>query len=337
MKKQFKKLTAVLLTAVMLLGMFTTMPVSVFAADVDDNSVGASFISSDGNYEYVKYDDGTIGITGYHGHYYDETRDPIDKGYLSIPDSIDGYEVTRIIDCAFMSSRFISISIPDTVTYVGGYAFNSCDNISVGRNLKSIGSFAFAGCKNLSINLSEDLQFLGEYAFAYSTLCDSYIYIPGTLEEIPEGLFKECKNLSYVKIGEGVKTIESDAFSGIEDLTVRIPDSVTDITGAMYCGTIECNAGSAAYKLASACRSRYVILNPILGDVDIDGEVNIKDATRLQMVLTFGDEVWYKGRYLCYSYSNMWNFSSVADVNRDRTINIQDATLIQKNIAKYDN
>ncbi len=55
----------------------------------------------------------------------------------------------------------------------------------------------------------------------------------------------------------------------------------------------------------------------LLGDVDLNGEVNVKDATLIQKhvaeILALNEEQ-----------------ASVADVNKDQTVNVKDATLIQK-------
>lgn len=74
----------------------------------------------------------------------------------------------------------------------------------------------------------------------------------------------------------------------------------------------------------------------IIGDVDEDGKLSIKDATLIQKKLAGIVEVYdsisliYREEYntsFCYSY---------ADFNRDIKVNIKDATAIQKCLAKIE-
>lgn len=58
----------------------------------------------------------------------------------------------------------------------------------------------------------------------------------------------------------------------------------------------------------------------ILGDCDLDGDVNVKDATKIQLALANFDTIPYYSR---------------ADVNNDFSINIKDATMIQLYCANF--
>lgn len=61
-----------------------------------------------------------------------------------------------------------------------------------------------------------------------------------------------------------------------------------------------------------------------MGDVDLDGKVNISDATLIQ-------------KYLVDLVPLSDNALSLADFNKDNYINIGDVTLIQKYIAASGN
>lgn len=61
----------------------------------------------------------------------------------------------------------------------------------------------------------------------------------------------------------------------------------------------------------------------VLGDVNLDGKINIKDATAIQKHIAYLDELDEVG-------------IKAADFNEDSKINIKDATAIQKFIAKLD-
>ena len=90
----------------------------------------------------------------------------------------DDYTVTAIADAssntsgAFYSARTTlrNVSIPDTVTSIGDYAFASCSNLTTYNNptrLNRIGEAAFMSCINLtSITIPSSVTSLGEVAFA---------------------------------------------------------------------------------------------------------------------------------------------------------------------------
>lgn len=303
---------------------------------------GITFIPLDVKpFDYVVLSDGSIEITKcnfnrddyneYYGDYFDSRN-----GTLTIPGKIDGYRVTSIGSNVFSYSDFDKIYVPSSVTKVGNSAFSNCKSVTLYGSLTYIGSSAFSRCGSFSFpSFSKNLKYIGSYAFAETGITN--MNIPGTLNEIPEGLFYGCSYLTEVKIGEGVKSIGKNAFYGTDILTLNIPDSVTNIDGFLNVTYIGCNRGTATHKYAIDYKIKYTILDAIKGDVNLDGEVNIKDATRLQMMLTYGYDYGLYNENIHYSYSDMWNIDDVADLNGDIKINVEDVTLLQKNIAKYDN
>jgi hypothetical protein len=87
-----------------------------------------------------------------------------------IPATTNGYPVTGVGASSFAYTGVASVSIPDSVTFIGAGAFEGCfdlTNITVGSGLASIGDYAFDYCYSLpSINLPAGLTNLGEQAFA---------------------------------------------------------------------------------------------------------------------------------------------------------------------------
>lgn len=101
-------------------------------------------------------------------------------GKISIPETIDGYNITAIDEYAFYEAELTEIILPDTIETIGSGAFYNCsnlENISLPNSLISIESFAFAECINLKS-----------------------IDIPTSTQNIDNFAFINCLNLSYVKI-----------------------------------------------------------------------------------------------------------------------------------------
>ncbi|MBE6712289.1 MAG: hypothetical protein E7580_02080 [Ruminococcaceae bacterium] len=91
--------------------------------------------------------------------------------------------VTSIGEGAFFGSNISQISIPDSVTSVGDFAFSECSSaqsVSFGTGLKSVGDSAFAYCSNVKgVTIPLSVTSIGTDAFAgCSALTD--VWFEGT-------------------------------------------------------------------------------------------------------------------------------------------------------------
>lgn len=143
----------------------------------------------------------------------------------SIP---EGIEV--IADSAFSQRRNLShISIPDSVVYIGEFAFLGCfsleseiilqgirqvsrscfdgcsslKKVSIGSGVESVESGAFASCSMLSdVVITEGTKYIGTYAFDN---CNSLVSItlPKSIECIESSAFDRCNRIERVLIQQG--------------------------------------------------------------------------------------------------------------------------------------
>ena len=132
-----------------------------------------------------------------------------------------------------------SITIPDSVTSIGSYAFNGCESLSafhgkyvsadnrcliIGNQLKS---FAPAGLTAYTIPGS--VTSIGDGAFGGNTSLTS-ITIPDSVTSIGEGVFIYCTSLTSITIPDSVTSIGNSAFQYCTSLTsITIPDGVTKL------------------------------------------------------------------------------------------------------------
>lgn len=138
------------------------------------------------------------------------------------------------------------------------------------------------------------------------------------------------RDFYHINLPKTVTKIGYKAFYGTDGLLeLVVPDSVTYIDDDIgNVAVIICNKDSYAHKYSIEHNQKYELLNTISGDTNLDGKVDIKDATRLQMAISGALDNESE-------YTLMSNFNDVADLNKDGNADVSDVTLIQKMIAGY--
>ena len=187
---------------------------------------------------YAVSDDGTYAtVVGYTGKATD----------IVISDTYKGLPVRRI-DCGafFIQSELTSVTIPDSVTSIGSFAFAHCSgltSVTIPDSVTAMEAGVFANCLSLTqINVDEKNQYYKSIdGNLYSKDGTRFIhYAPGKTENsfvIPDSVitielcaFSGCSKLTNVTIPNSVTTICDGAFNDCSGLTsVTIPDSVTKI------------------------------------------------------------------------------------------------------------
>ena len=148
---------------------------------------------------------------------------------ITLPDSLTDIGGYAFAGCTGLTS----FSIPNSVTSIGGEAFSGCTgltSVTIPDNVTSIGSGAFYGCTGLtSITLPTNLNNIGIRAFEGCTSLTT-IDIPNGVTTINSRAFMYCTNLSSAIIGNGTTLIDSYAFCNCTSLsTISLPNSVTSI------------------------------------------------------------------------------------------------------------
>ena len=160
------------------------------------------------------------------------------------PYDIDGNQkntpVTRITEGAFCYgvSLLKSVSIPDTVEYIGKMAFaqnQGLTSIELPDSVKEIDQSAFLSCRNLkTIKLSSTLETIGTYAFSRCESLDT-IELPKTLKNLKYGAFFECKSLESIELPYSLENIEPIPFAWCSSLkNVTLPSTLTTIPEQMF-------------------------------------------------------------------------------------------------------
>ena len=213
----------------------TLLPTAAFAADiVASGTCGANLI-------WTLDSEGTLTISGT-GAMTDYSNGSSVPWYSSrssiksvtIPDS-----VTSIGNYAFNNcSSLASVTIPDGVTSIGDHAFEGCSSlasVTIPDSVTSIGGSVFYGCSSLaSVTIPNSVTSIGDYAFYYCSSLAS-VTIPDSVTSIGSSAFYGCSSLASVSILAELTSIRSYTFSGCSGLeSINIPDSVTSIGAGAF-------------------------------------------------------------------------------------------------------
>ncbi len=150
---------------------------------------------------------------------------------ISLPESLTVWEVGAFRNCGLKE-----VGIPKSLSTIPSQAFHQCNELEyVNLNkVSKIGSFAFSNCPKLqSANLPSTLVSLGDNAFEGTPALESVdlreglkeigqdvfknsgvktVTFFGCPDKINSGMFNGCKNLTEVKLPEGLQTIADKMF-----------------------------------------------------------------------------------------------------------------------------
>ena len=160
-----------------------------------------------------------------------------DKEYIEISDG-----VALIDDYAFISSDLKSITLPESLTSIGNYAFIDCKSlqgITLPNSVTHIGDHAFESCESLkTITLPKSLTSIGDGVFDGCKSLKSVIF-PNSVTHIGDHAFEWCESLKSITLPESLTSIGDFAFSSCESLQgIVLPKSVEFIgESPFYIGT----------------------------------------------------------------------------------------------------
>ena len=210
-----------------------------------------------------------------------------------------------------------NVIIPDIISY-GGKEFT----------VTAIGDNAFEGCENMtSITIPNTITTIGRNAFdACSGLIT--VVIPSSVTSIGYQAFQNCTGLISITLGSGITSIGSRAFFNCNALkAVTCKGETPPVMENSDCFTSTCY-NYAKLRVPNNVLKAYLGTNYwnkfinfeevsefILGDVNGDGQLSIKDATILIDFLLGGE---LDGIFL----------PEYADINGDGRISIKDATML---------
>jgi len=207
-------------------------------------------VNSGNDFEIRQNNQGGITITKYTGS----------RGYVNIPETIEGIKVTEIGVGAFSKESDVplfvqdgdysetvprissieqdvyTVFIPNTVTKIGGRAFKGqlLREVRIGNSVKTIGSEAFDGCKLTSLTIPNSVTEIGVGAFANNAI--NSLSLGNGLVAIRGETFQN-NALTELSLPATLRTISYRAFQGNRITTLTIPRGVTKLGSNAFAGS----------------------------------------------------------------------------------------------------
>jgi hypothetical protein len=183
-----------------------------------------------GDFEYTINKDGlTAEIIKYTGS----------AATVAIPALINNKPVISIWGYAFKDyTSLTGVTIPATVTFIGGGAFEntSLTSVTIPNSVTCIDDYAFFNCYSLtSVSIPNSVTRIGNHAFCNCSNLTS-VNIPSNVTTIEWETFAGCTSLKSITIPSSVTFIQYGTFSYSSLTSVTIPSSVTRIeANAFFC------------------------------------------------------------------------------------------------------
>ena len=230
---------------------------------------------------------------------------------------------------AFSCDEIIEkVTMPDTVKYINGCAFENCTNLSevlLSSSLENIERGAFLNCSNLAdivipdsvISITSDafyntallnkqntpVKYAGKWVITAED-CDKIVIKDGT-KCIASYAFSSCTSLTDITIPDSVTMIGDYAFATCNSLTeIKIPNNVKSIGGCVFwfCGslknvTIPDSVTMIGDKAFFGCTSLTDITIPgsvtMIGNAAFSSCTSLTDITISDGVTSIGGSAFY--------------------------------------------
>ena len=184
---------------------------------------------------------------------------------LVIPAELDGLAVVQLGKNAFVDADYLhSVTLPETLTSLGDYAFVNCQKLVEYR--VAAGNAVYEskdgvlyrgtvleryplGTVPTEIVIPEGVTGIGDVAFACSSMLSS-VTLPDSLTSIGIAAFSDCERLTSFTVPDGVTEIANFTFNSCGSLeNITLPDTIERIGFAALAAT-----GLKTFTIPASCK-----------------------------------------------------------------------------------
>lgn len=281
------------------------------------------------------------------GKYIKTWQQLIEDGDIVVEDGIlaDGYvvgdlcidnTVTKIGNRAFDNALFTGVSMADSVTQIGSWAFADCSNLTtviIGKNVEFIEHNAFYGCEGLrNVTIGENVQSIDIAAFfdcnnltsvdlPYPRSNNTWkIYNSGNVISQDAMLLTDKQVAWYLNKGYELKqtftiTIDEGRYDCVSTNTKLILVSAENKTDIEEVEIAYPLTGTKTVEIAafafSGCENLKAVT--ITADVDYIGDDAFADCDNLTTI-TFEEKEGYKWQVQVNEFDDFWRDAEVSEL-----------------------
>ena len=203
----------------------------------EQNYYGSSTSSTTGAHYYIPTSLKEVVITGSSYIPYAAFENCWNLTSVTIPNSVTSIGGFAFYRCGSLAE----ITIPESVTSIGNAAFNNCislTGITIPNSVTSIGNSAFYNCSGLtSVAISNSVTMIGTNTF-YGCWSLREVTIPNSVTSIGSSAFYGCSNLTSIVIPQNITRVWDDAFANCTRLTsVTVNSETVDLSNSGLCFT----------------------------------------------------------------------------------------------------
>ncbi len=225
-------------------------------------------------------------------------------GDLVMPEGLKTIEGYAFAGC----SGLTSLTLNDSLDYIGPYAFAECTGITGILSIPeaiNVGSWAFADCTSIEglvlphdfTAVSYEMQDIGYVFDGCSGLTE--LTIPEGWTTIVKSEFSRCGNLTHISLPESLTKIETNAFKECTNLEeINLPEGVTEIGSGAFMECRSLTQIELPTNLRTLGNQTFARCTSLAGDMvipDLVQRIELKTFDSCYMLnrVVFGDSINY--------------------------------------------